>query len=114
MTAAIVREPFDVTLYASNVEELSNFYANLGLRRAVDDDDVKVFILGTNELEIHHAPRPPDGAATIEVQVNELAPVEHRLKQADIAYERPPLTDERKVFVRDPNGNLVSFVEARI
>jgi hypothetical protein len=113
VTTSIDSELFDVTLQASNVEELGKFYATLGLRKAVDEEDVKVFILGANELEIHSTSEPVDQSETILVQVDQLAQIEHRLQAAAIDYERPSQPDDLRVIVRDPNGNIVSFVAGR-
>jgi len=114
-STSIVPQLFDVTLRASNVEELGQFYSKLGLRQAVDADDVKVFILGVNELEIHRVEAPEEQPATIEtieVRTRQLEQLEHRLRQQAIRYEGPQ-HDELglALVVRDPNGNRVSFVQ---
>jgi catechol 2,3-dioxygenase-like lactoylglutathione lyase family enzyme len=107
--SSVVSELFDVTLRASNVEELSHFYSKLGLRRAVDDEDLKVFILGVNELEIHRDQTASEQAVTIRVQVDEIDRVQSSLRQQAIEFQQAD-QDERAVHVRDPNGNLVQFV----
>jgi catechol 2,3-dioxygenase-like lactoylglutathione lyase family enzyme len=113
MTTSIVPQLFDVTLRANNVEELGQFYTKLGLRRAVDDDDVKVFILGVNELEIHRADLPEEQPVTILVRTRQLEQLEHRLRQQAIGYEGPQHDESGlALVVRDPNGNRVSFVQA--
>jgi catechol 2,3-dioxygenase-like lactoylglutathione lyase family enzyme len=114
---SIVPQLFDVTLRASNVEELGQFYTKLGLRRAVDDDDVKVFILGVNELEIRRVDVPEEQPVTqpvtIEVRAPQLEQLEHRLRQEAIGYEGPQHDETGlALIVRDPNGNRVSFVQA--
>jgi catechol 2,3-dioxygenase-like lactoylglutathione lyase family enzyme len=115
---SIVPQLFDVTLRASNVEELGQFYTKLGLRQAVDDEDVKVFILGVNELEIRRVDlpeeRPVTQPVTIELRAPQLEQLEHRLRQEAIGYEGPqPDETGLALIVRDPNGNRVSFVQAR-
>jgi hypothetical protein len=106
---SVVPELFDVTLRANNVEELSRFYSQLGLRQAIDDEDLKVFILGVNELEIQHDPAVRDRAVTIRVQVDELAKVQSSLRQRAIDFQLPE-QDGLSLVVRDPNGNFVHFV----
>jgi catechol 2,3-dioxygenase-like lactoylglutathione lyase family enzyme len=106
-----VPELFDVSLRASNVEELSHFYNELGLRQAIDDEDLKVFILGVNELEIHRD-QAVQQAVTICIQVDELEKVQNNLRQRAIDYQ-PPGQDGQSVVVRDPNGNVVQFVAPR-
>ena len=110
-TSGVIPQLLDVALHANNVEELSNFYARLGLRRAIDDDDLKVFILGTNELEIHRAHDNEDNDVTIHVRVDHIGRIEQTLRQQAIDF-RASEEDGPSVQVRDPNGNLVSFVTA--
>lgn len=111
---SVVPELYDVTLRARNVEELGQFYTKLGLRRAVDDDDIKVFILGVNELEIQRTEAVQDQEVTIRVRVPHIEPLEQVLKQQAIRYERPQHDESGlSLVVRDPNGNWVSFVEQR-
>ena len=111
-TTGIIPELFDVALHARNVEELGVFYERLGLRKAVDDDDLKVFILGVNELEIHRAEIQQPQSVSIPVRVAQIEPVERILRAQEIDYHGPqPDADERAVVVYDPNGNLVRFVE---
>jgi len=109
--SGIVPELFDVTLNASNLAELSSFYAKLGLRQAIDDDDLKVFILGVNELEIRADQAPRAEPETIRIRVSQLESLQHKLEQQSIDYQAPrPEDDDHYVLVRDPNGNLVQFV----
>ena len=111
---SVVAELYDVTLRARNVEELAQFYAKLGLRRAVDDADVKVFILGANELEIQRGEAASDPAVTIQVRVPQIEPLELILQQQAIRYEGPQYDElGLSLVVRDPNGNRVSFVEQK-
>lgn len=109
---SVVPELYDVTLRASNVEELGQFYTKLGLRQAVDHADVKVFILGVNELEIQRAEIAQDQAVTIQVRVPQIGPLALSLTRQAIRYEGPQ-SDELglSLVVRDPNGNRVSFVQ---
>jgi hypothetical protein len=114
-TTGIVPELFDVTLHAPNLEELGRFYERLGLRKAIDDDDLKVFILGVNELEIHRADAEvaPATSVSIPVRVDRIEPVVHSLKAQAIDYDGPHAeADVRALIVSDPNGNLVRFVES--
>ncbi|MET0340201.1 MAG: hypothetical protein ABW252_04335 [Polyangiales bacterium] len=113
-THGVVPELFDVQLQAPNLEELGQFYQRLGLRKAVDDDDVKVFILGVNELEIHRQAAASRDPQTIRVRVPQLGTIEQTLQQHAIGYQGPEAGDDGlAVIVRDPNGNVVSFVETR-
>jgi hypothetical protein len=70
------------------VEELSQFYSKLGLRQAIDDDDLKVFILGVNELEIHRDQAASQEAVTIRVQVDEIDRVQSSLRQQAIEFQQ--------------------------
>lgn len=108
--SGIVSELFDVTLNASNLDELGRFYAKLGLRQAIDDDDLKVFILGVNELEIRAASAPQAEPATIRIRVDELEPLQRTLEQHAIDFSRARVDDAQRVLVHDPNGNVVEFV----
>ena len=109
--SGIVPELFDVTLNAPNLDELGRFYAKLGLRQAIDDDDLKVFILGVNELEIRADAAPQAEPATIRIRVNQLEPLERTLEQHAIDFHRPqPEDGGYSVLVHDPNGNVVQFV----
>jgi len=110
--SGIVPELFDVTLNAPNLDELGRFYAKLGLRQAIDDDDLKVFILGVNELEIRAHDVPQAQPATIRIRVEQLEPVQRTLQQHAIDFQGPQHEDNQQlVQVQDPNGNLVQFVE---
>ena len=111
--SGIVPDLLDVSLHAGNVSELDHFYSKLGLRKAVDDDDLKVYILGVNELEIHRAERARQEEVTIQVKVGKIEPVEQILQREEIAYHGPQ-NDERGLSVQlhDPNGNIVRFVES--
>jgi catechol-2,3-dioxygenase len=110
--SGIVPELFDVTLNAHNLDELGRFYAKLGLRQAIDDHDLKVFILGVNELEIRADAAPQAEPATIRIGVKQLEPVARTLEQHAIDFQRPRHEDNPdSVLVYDPNGNLVQFVE---
>lgn len=109
--SGIVPELFDVTLNAPNLDELGRFYAKLGLRQAIDDDDLKVFILGVNELEIRADAAPQAQPATIRIGVDELEPVQRTLQEHAIDFLGPRHEENRQlVQVQDPNGNLVQFV----
>jgi multidrug resistance efflux pump len=71
-----------------------------------------VFILGVNELEIRANVAPQVEPATIRIRVDQLEPVKRTLEQHAIDFLGPQSEDSHHlVQVRDPNGNVVEFVQ---
>jgi catechol 2,3-dioxygenase-like lactoylglutathione lyase family enzyme len=103
----------DVTIVASNVAELREFYGKLGFEMAFSDaDKLVVFIVGKNELAIHTSDQRPMNALGLTVLVEDLAKIQAKLREIGVPFEgpkplRPGLTG---VTVKDPNGNAVEFL----
>ncbi len=69
----------DVTIVASNVDELRRFYGELGFRQVVDrGNDLAVFLVGANELAIHTSPTRPTKALVLSVLVDDLEPIQRQ------------------------------------
>ncbi len=105
----------DMTLLASNVGELREFYKQLGFHLVVADaEDMAVFTVGDNEFVIHTAVNRPTAAVGVSIRVDDTGPYQARLEQLGIPFEGPkPLRPGLSgISLKDPNGNVVEFLQA--
>ncbi len=104
----------DITLFASNLSELRDFYTKLGFRQVVDQgEELVVFEVGDNELAIHSSPDRPQGSVGLTFLVLNIATIEARLRELGIAFRgpqrvRPGLSG---ITLHDPNGNTLAFLQ---
>ncbi len=104
----------DVTILASNVPELREFYGRLGLQQVVDrGDELAVFLVGTNELAIHTSTACSEKAIGISIVIGDLEPIIQKVKEMGIAYDGPqPLRPGMSgIGFFDPNGNRLEFLQ---
>jgi catechol 2,3-dioxygenase-like lactoylglutathione lyase family enzyme len=123
---------YETVLYGPDVHELVGFYSDVVGLRAIDppDDHSAAFRLGDGSLLLIFDPQRSaapgrfvpshgttgEGHVAFRIGAGELDPYTDRLRDAGIEVEREitwPLGG-RSVYVRDPAGNSVEFVEGEI
>ena len=103
----------DVTIVASNVAELRDFYLSLGLPLVLElPEGLVVFDVGGADLAIHAGPDRPIGVMGIGIAVDDLEPFQQRLRESGVPFEGPkPLRPGRiGLHLNDPNGNVVELL----
>jgi catechol 2,3-dioxygenase-like lactoylglutathione lyase family enzyme len=109
----VVKGFHDVTIVASNVRELREFYASLGFTQVVDrGDELAVFLVGANELAIHTSSDHPTNALVLSLLVTDLEPVVRTATDLGLRVQGPtPLRPGLVgIAIQDPNGNKLEFL----
>ncbi len=104
----------DVTIRASNIDELRAFYKRIGFREVlIRGDDFVVLAAGKSELVIHAAAQQPMAAVGLAFLVDDAAAIGERLREANIPFEGPMPLRPGKIGVKltDPNGNILEFLQ---
>ncbi len=103
----------DVTILASNVDELRRFYGKLGFPQVVSQgDELAVFVVGDNELAIHTSRAKPSEAIVLSLRVSNIEDIQQGMSNLGIKFDgpvpmRPGLVG---IAIRDPNGNKLEFL----
>jgi catechol 2,3-dioxygenase-like lactoylglutathione lyase family enzyme len=106
----------DVSLFASNVAELREFYAKLGFPQVVDEaDELAVFLVGDQELAIHTSADRPRAAVALSFLVMDTGLIQERLTELGIGFDGPqPLRPGLAgIALKDPNENTLEFLSAQ-
>lgn len=115
MTPLPIRRVHDVTLMASNIEVLREFYVRIGFELVfAQGEDLVVFAAGANEFALHRVATEPCPAATVSFIVDDAAEIAASFDAIGVPYEgpmpmRPGLAGLR---IKDPNGNHIEFLAA--
>jgi catechol 2,3-dioxygenase-like lactoylglutathione lyase family enzyme len=107
----------DVTLLASNVAELRDFYERIGFKLVMRrGEDMAVFAVGGDEFVIHVGPDRATAVIGMSIRVNETGSYERRLTELGIPFEGPkPLRPGLiGIGLKDPNGNRIELVQAAL
>lgn len=115
MNCLAIRRLHDVTVMASNIAELREFYLRIGFEEVfVQGDSLVVFSAGSNEFALHRVDTEPCPAVTVSFIVDDPADIAAAFDRLGVPYEgvmpmRPGLAGLR---IRDPNGNHIEFLAA--
>lgn len=119
---------YETALYASDVEACADFYETVGLDR-IDPPDAHsaAFRLPNGGVLLLFDPSRTNadgrfvpahgasGAGHVAFRVNDLDAAARRLRDHDVELEREiTWPGGRSVYVRDPAGNSIEFVEGEI
>jgi catechol 2,3-dioxygenase-like lactoylglutathione lyase family enzyme len=106
-----------VTVAVSDIDRAVEFYRRLGLEQIVASEAYARFACpdGDSTFSIELQETVPRSDTTIYFECDDLDATVHKLKQAGVRFEHPPVDQSwlwREARLRDPDGNLPCLFHA--